>query len=151
MQTYKDIVDLFESASSAHLAVNTFYHGTIDKLDASSQNVKYPYIFLRPVTATGVVLNENGVGGAVERTFELYSLDIPKQTDTDYTEVLSNTEQTLYDLIAYINRGAQQQTYFVTTDTISPVNEGFNDRTAGWVATVTVTSPGGPDYCNFPS
>ena len=52
MQTYKDIVDLFENASSAHLAVNTFYHGTIDKLDASSQDVKYPYIFLRPVTAT---------------------------------------------------------------------------------------------------
>lgn len=151
MYTYSQIVGLFEDASAAHLAVNTFNHGTLDKLDASTQNVKYPYIFLRPVTAVGVALNDNGVGGLVERTFELYSLDVPKQTDTDYREVLSNTEQTFYDLISYVNLGQQQQNFYCTLDTISPVNEGFNDRTAGWVGTVTVSSPGGPDYCNFPS
>jgi hypothetical protein len=45
MKTYKEVVETFESASAAHLAIKSFAEGALDYLDASSQNIKYPYIF----------------------------------------------------------------------------------------------------------
>ena len=52
-QTYKQIVEYFEDAANKHLAVNSFGHGSLDYLDARSQNVQYPYVFLRPLTSPG--------------------------------------------------------------------------------------------------
>ena len=47
--TYEYIVNLFVQACSQHRAIKSFDNGTIDFLDASSQNRVYPYIFLRPM------------------------------------------------------------------------------------------------------
>lgn len=151
MKTFKQVVEYFEQAANDSLVVNTFQFGTIDKLDASNQNVEYPYVFLRPVTSPGIVLNPNGVSGTRTLTFELYSLDVPKLTDSDYLGVMSDTEQTLYDIIGYANRGAQQQNNFVTLVNIAPVNEAFQDRVFGFVGTINFTEAGVLDYCNFPS
>ncbi len=150
MKTFKQVVELFESAANASLVVNTFQFGTIDKLDASDQNVYYPYVFLRPVTSPGIVLNPNGVSGTRTLTFELYSLDMPKLTESDYLGVMSDTEQTLYDIIGYINRGTEQQNAFITLTNIAPVNEAFQDRLYGFVANINYTERGILDYCNFP-
>lgn len=150
MKTFKQVVELFESAANDSLVVNTFKFGTIDKLDASDQNVYYPYVFLRPVTSPGIVLNPNGVSGTRTLTFELYSLDVPKLTESDYLGVMSDTEQTLYDVIGYVNRGAQQQTSFITLTNIAPVNEAFQDRLFGFVGNINYTETGVLDYCNFP-
>jgi len=54
MRTYKQIVEIFEEATTAHIPTKTFAEGTIDYLDASSQNVKYPYMFLRPLSSPGL-------------------------------------------------------------------------------------------------
>jgi len=151
MKTFKQVVEFFESAANDSLVVNTFKFGTIDKLDASDQNVYYPYVFLRPVTSPGLVLNPNGVSGTRTLTFELYSLDVPKLTESDYLGVMSDTEQTLYDIIGYVNRGVEQQNAFITLTNIAPVNEAFQDRLYGFVATLNYSEAGIIDYCNFPS
>jgi hypothetical protein len=151
MQTFKQIVDLFDAACTAHLGVNTFYYGTLDKLDATSQNVNYNYVFLRPLSSPGIVTNPNGLTGTRNLAFELYSLDVPKLTETDYLTVMSNTEQVIYDILSYFNNGSNQQTLYTTLSTITPVNEAFNDRVYGWVATVNVINEGILNYCNFPS
>lgn len=142
---FTDVVGLFESACDAHLAINTFKFGTIDKLDASLQNVIYPYIFLRPLSSVGLQ------GNVRQLTFEMYSLDIPKLTESDYLGVMSDTEQYVYDLISYFSLGTYQQELFVNLQNITPVNEAFNDRTYGWVATLTYNEEGVYNYCDFPS
>lgn len=151
MRTFKDIVDIFQAACTAHKGVNTFYWGTLDKLDSTSQNVKYNYVFLRPLASTGLVLNANGQAATHSLTFELYSLDVPKLTESDYLQVMSDTEIVIYDLISYFNLGQNQQNLWCNLNTIVPVNEAFNDRVYGWVATITVNEPGILDYCIFPS
>ena len=150
MKTYQEVVNTFASASSAHLAINSFAEGSIDYLDASSQNIKYPYIFLRPITSPGINLNPNGVSGTRSLTFELYSLDVPKLSDASPLKVKSDTEQYIYDLISYFNLGSVQQTEWITLSTIIPVDEAFNDRAYGWVATVTYNDTYVLDYCAFP-
>lgn len=143
-KSFKQVVETFESASNAHLAINTFKYGTLDKLDASSQNVEYPYIFLRPLSSQGLQ------GNIRTLTFEMYSLDIPKLTDEDDLQVMSDTEQYVYDLVSYFSYGSQQQTEYIDLINITPVNEAFNDRTFGWVATINYKEEGVYNYCDFP-
>lgn len=150
MKTYKQIVDQFQAAVDAHLAINFFAAGTIDKLDATSQNVTYPFAFLRPLTSIGVVLSPTGTSGARTLTFELYMLDVPKLTDTDTIKLMSNCEQYLYDIIGWFNVGVDQQDYQINLNNITPVNEAFNDRVTGWVANLTITTPYILDFCNYP-
>jgi len=152
MKTFEQVVNTFNNACSEHLAINTFQFGTIDKLDASTQNVKYPYVFLRPLTSTGLVTDANGLNGVRSLTFELYSLDVPKLTESDYLGVMSDTEQYVYDIIGYFNlRGTSQQNEFVTLQNIAPVNEAFQDRVYGFVATINYNESGiWLDYCNYP-
>jgi hypothetical protein len=151
MKTYQQVVTEFSASCAAHLAIKSFAEGAIDYLDASSQNIQYPYIFLRPVASPGINLNENGVSGTRSLTFEMYSLDIPKLSTASPLKIKSDTELYLYDLISYFNLGSQQQTEWITLQGILPVDEAFGDRVYGWVATITYNDTYVLDYCAFPS
>ena len=151
MKTYYDIVTEFSASCAAHLAINSFAEGALDYLDASSQNVKYPYIFLRPLTSPGINLNANGISGTRTLTFELYSLDVPTLKNASPLQIKSNTEQYIYDIIGYFNLGNNQQTEWITLNNITPVDEAFNDRAYGWVATLNYNDTAVLDYCAFPS
>jgi hypothetical protein len=150
MKTYFDIVNEFSSSCAEHLAINSFAEGALDFLDASSQNVKYPYVFLRPLTSPGINLNANGISGTRTLTFELYSLDVPNLKDASPLQIKSNTEQYIYDIISWFNLGDVQRTQFITLQNITPVDEAFNDRAYGWVAVLNYTDIAILDYCAVP-
>lgn len=147
MQTYKDIVGYFEDAATSHLAVKHFAEGAIDYLDSNSQNIKYPFIFLRPLVSPGLS------GNIRTLTFELYSLDVPKLSNESPLLVKSNTELYIYDILGYMrfNNTATPYGLDFTLANITPVNEAFNDRVYGWVATIDYTETGVLDYCSFPT
>jgi len=144
MKTYKQIVETFETAANNHLAIQSFASGPIDYLDSNSQNIKYPFVFLRPIEGIGFV------GNVRTLTFELYSLDVPKTSDENALTVMSNTELYLYDVGAYVRRGPEQQVMDFEMTALAPVNEAFNDRVFGWVATIDYTEPAVYNYCNYP-
>lgn len=150
MKTYKEIVTEFSASCAAHLAINSFAEGALDYLDASSQNIKYPYIFLRPLTSNGIVLDANGVSGTRTLTFEMYSLDIPKLSNASPLKIKSDTEQYIYDIISYFNLGDYQRTEFLTLQNITPVDEAFNDRAYGWVGVVNFNDSYTLNYCAYP-
>jgi len=148
--TYSYIVEQFRTACAAHLAINEFGEGSIDRLDSLTQNVKYPLAFLRPIQSNGITLNPNGVSGARTLNFEFYMMDVPQLTDVDVLQLQSNCEIYLYDIIAYFNLGSFQQLEFITLNSISPLYEAFNDRVAGWVGNITINTQVTLDFCNFP-
>lgn len=143
--TYENIINDFVEACNQHYQINSFDTGTLDYLDASAVNRIYPYVYLRPISA---VLTER----TRTLTFELYSLDQPKNQSQSNTSVISDTEMTIYDLMAWFNYGPadRQQWYEVNLVTAAPVNEAFQDRVFGWVATIEVVTPFNLDYCNYP-
>ena len=145
MKTYKQIVDTFEAAATAHIPKKMFAEGAIDYLDANSQNIKYPFMFLRPLVSPGLQNNTRTL------TFELYSLDVPKLSDQSPLQVKANTELWLYDIISYLRLGPTND-YGLSCDLVNmtPVNEAFNDRVYGWVAQINVTEDAVYNYCNFP-
>jgi len=143
--TYQDIVNDFQAACDAHLQIASFDSGTIDYLDASAVNRLYPFVYMRPLSAV-----------LADRTrtlqFELYSLDQPALESSSNISVVSDTEQYIYDLMAWFNWGPadRQQWYDVQLASAAPVNEAFQDRVFGWVATLNVITPFNLDYCNYP-
>ena len=142
--TYRQIVDMFASAAEQHLAINTFGTGPLDYLDAKSQNVTYPYMFLRPMSSPGLNNNTRTLN------FELYSLDVPALSDESALDVMSNTETYLYDIGAWFNRGTDQQNIQYVMNAITPVNEAFTDRVFGWAGSINIIVPFVYNYCNFP-
>lgn len=144
-RSYQQIITDFQTACSQHTGIGSFETGTIDFLDASSVNKVYPYIFLRPVGSPGLANNSRVL------TFEIFSLDVPTLSNESPVTLLSNTEQYIYDIMAWFNLGTQQQSYQIDMISLSPVNEAFQDRVFGWVAVIEVTVPFYLDYCNFPS
>ena len=96
MNTYKDIVGYFEDATTKHLAIQSFAEGPLSYLDSNSQNIKYPFMFLRPLTSPGLS------GNIRTLAFELYSLDVPKLSNAPAVEVKSNTELYIYDILGYM-------------------------------------------------
>jgi len=146
VHTYKDIVGFFEEACDKHLAINSFAEGAIDYLDANSQNIKYPFVFLRPLASQGINANSRSL------TFELYALDVPKLSDQSPLLVKSNTELLIYDVLSYLNYGPVNDTNWmtITMSNMTPVNEAFNDRVYGWVAQVQLSEAGIFNYCFYP-
>ena len=64
---------------------------------------------------------------------------------------MADTEQFVYDIISYFTLGSIQQDAYVVLQNITPINEAFNDRTYGWVATLTYNEEGVYSYCDFPN
>ena len=143
--TYKQIVDTVQDACTAHLGIKSFAEGSISYLDAHSQNIVYPFVFLRPLSSPGLI------GNVRTLNFELYSLDVPKLSNESPVDLKSRTELFLYDVLSYLRYGpTNQYTMDFNLSNITPVDEGFQDRAYGWVGGISITSQGVYDYCNYP-
>lgn len=142
---YIEVVNLIQSRVDAHLAIASFDTGTIDFLDASAVNRKYPYVFLRP-------MNTLYADRLRTLSFELYSLDIPKNKSQSNTELMSDTEMYIYDIMSYFEFGPDtiQQNYSAIMNDCVPVNEGFQNRVYGWVANLDIVTPFNLNYCVYP-
>ena len=144
--TYKKIVDTVQQACNDHLAIKSFAEGSISYLDAHSVNIVYPFVFLRPLSSPGLI------GNVRTLNFELYSLDVPKLSNESPVDLKSRTELMLYDVLSYLRYGpTAEYTMDFNLSSITPVDEGFQDRAFGWVGGVSVTSEGIYNYCNYPS
>ena len=150
-QTYYQIVSKIEDAANAHDYVASFAHGPIDYLDSNSQNIKYPFVFLRPLTSIGY----DQTTKLKTTTFELYAIDVPKLSNESPVQIMSNMEQVILDIGSYMNWGPptdnQVLGYQFDINTMVPALEVFNDRAYGWVATIEIQTSGVYDYCNYPT
>ena len=143
--TYKQVVDTVEAAVRAHLAIQSFAEGSISYLDSHSQNIMYPFCFMRPLSSPGLA------GNVRTLNFEMYMLDVPKLSNESPLDLKSRTELFLYDVLSYLRYGpTNQYSMDFTLSSITPVDEGFQDRAYGWVGGVAVTSEGTYNYCNYP-
>jgi hypothetical protein len=147
VHTYKEIVEYFDEACTAHAGIKQFAEGAIDYLDSNSQNIKYPFVFLRPLASPGISANTRSL------TFELYSLDVPKLSNESPIDVKSRMELIQYDVLSYLNYGPPNNTNWmtITMSNMTPVNEAFNDRVYGWVSQIVVAESGLFNYCFYPS
>lgn len=148
MLSYSQIVNNLKTSANNLTAVNTTGFGTIDKLDADTQNAFYPYVFFRPLSSPGIQFGQQMVGPRT-LTFEMYVMSMPYQTDEDYLSVMSNCEQIGYNVLSDFFDGNYDDIMEVQVNTLTPLNEAFQDRVVGWVFTMNViTDSAGITSCN---
>lgn len=148
MISYTQIVNNLKTAASSLVAVNTTGFGSIDKLDADAQNALYPYVFFRPLTSPGITFGNQMIGPRV-LTFEMYVMSMPHQIDSDFLDVMSNMELIGYNVLSDFYDGNYENVMNVQVSTLTPLNEAFQDRVAGWVFTFNViTDSRGITSCN---
>jgi len=146
MKTYKEIIEKFQSAATYHSAIESFGHGSLDKLN-DIPNQPYPLLFVRPMGSPGIQPY-----GQRTLTFEVYILDIPKLDRTTDVQTMSDAERILYDVYTFFRDGAEQQLYEINMTTITPITEAFQDRVYGWMGTMNiVTDSSGITICNIPT
>ena len=146
MKTYLEIVQKFQRAADYHVGINTFGHGSLDKLN-DNQNINYPLLYVRPLTSLGVQPY-----GQRTLSFEVYILDVPKLDRSTDIQTMSDAERMLYDVYTFFRDGAEQQTYEIAMTGITPVQEAFQDRVFGWVGTYNiVTDSSGLTICHIPT
>ena len=146
MKTYLDIVDKFQRAAEYHIGINTFGHGSLDKLN-DNQNINYPLLYVRPLNSAGVQPY-----GQRTLTFEVYVIDVPKLDRTTDIQTMSDAERMLYDVYTFFRDGAEQQSYEIAMTGITPVQEAFQDRVFGWVGTFNIiTTSAGLTVCHIPT
>ena len=146
MKTYLDIVDKFQRAAEYHIGINTFGHGSLDKLN-DNQNINYPLLYVRPLNSLGVQPY-----GQRTLTFEVYVIDVPKLDRTTDIQTMSDAERMLYDVYTFFRDGAEQQSYEIAMTGITPVQEAFQDRVFGWVGTFNIiTTSAGLTVCHIPT
>ena len=146
MKTYKEIIEKFQSAATYHSAIQSFGHGSLDKLN-DIPNQPYPLLFVRPMGSPGIQPY-----GQRTLTFEVYILDLPKLDRTTDIQTMSDAERILYDVYTFFRDGAEQQEYEINMTTITPITEAFQDRVYGWMGTMNiVTDSSGITICNIPT
>ena len=146
MKTYKEIVDKFEAAADYHTFIQSFGHGSLDKLN-DTINQPYPLLYVRPLASAGIPTY-----GERNLTFEVYVLDANKLDRTLDTQTMSDCERTLYDVYTYFRDGAEQYEYGISMTGITPVQEAFQDRVYGWVGIFEInTRTSGLTICNIPN
>lgn len=151
MISYASVVNNLITASNNVVTVNTAGFGSLDKLDANFQNGTFPYVFIRPLTSPGITFGAQMKGARI-LTFEMYILDVPKQTDVDFLDIMSNMEQIGYNIIVQFHDSVFEEVMSVQIASITPLNEAFQDRAAGWVFTLNVvTDSRGITTCQIPT
>jgi len=148
MISYSQVVNNLKTSALNLTTVNMVGFGTIDKLDADAQNATYPYVFFRPLSSPGIRFGTQMTGPRV-LTFEMYVMSLPYQTDTDYLDVMSNCEQIGYNVVTDFFDGNYEYLHNIQVNTLTPLNEAFQDRVVGWVFTMdVVTDSSGITSCN---
>jgi hypothetical protein len=146
MKTYLDIINKFQRASEYHTFIQSFGHGSLDKLN-DAPNQPYPLLWVRPMGGLGLQ-----PFGQRTLTFEVYLLDIPKLDRSTDIQVMSDAERALYDVYAYFRDGAEQQQYEINMTAITPIQEAFQDRVFGWMGSFDIiTDSSGITICNIPT
>ena len=146
MKTYREIIEKFQSAATYHSAIESFGHGSLDKLN-DIPNQPYPLLFVRSMGSPGIQPY-----GQRTLTFEVYILDLPKLDRTTDVQTMSDAERILYDVYTFFRDGAEQQEYEINMTAITPITEAFQDRVYGWMGTMNiVTDSSGITICNIPT
>lgn len=123
--TYNQIITLFENIAEAHKQLFYFGHGEQWEVDgAIKPGIKYPALWVMPV--------DSQTRDSVKiRTFTLLVFAQVKKDKSNETEIISDTEQIIDDVLKII-RNESDDYNLVNEPQMFPFKEEFGDWCAGW-------------------
>lgn len=142
--TLNQLIALFQAIGDAHFFIKTTEFGEVpDKVDANTEDTIYPAFYQVP---TNTITRD----ASVERSYTLFVCDLVDPGHENLNEVLSDTEQTLNDILKILRQESDDYT-LINDPQLTPFKDGFGDAVAGWYAEVTIQTANNTAYCDIPA
>lgn len=145
MLSLNQLIQTIKTKAESHAQINTFYFGDPWEFGASG-SILYPFC--------GSVLVTSALNGTIlTTTIKLFICDLVNKDESNETEVLSDSRQTLLDLYSMI------RDYFITNElgvmmadsvTITNFTERFDDEVSGVEADIIIEQFYNRDTCQIP-
>ncbi len=144
MITYNQLIELLSNISSAHRIINTFNSGEVWEIEQELEsNRNFVKLWAVPVSST---VN----GNQITNRFHLLAFDLVEKGSSNNNDVLSDTQQCLYDVIKVLKNYSGND-FDVTGDpTLYPFKEEFGDWVAGWRCELDIVINFNPNGCDVP-
>ncbi len=160
MQTLYSFSQFFNSLCLNHPNIETFTLGEIDDIDTAKSSL-FPLAHL--------ILNNTTIGRQSVMTYNCTLLVMDLVTDitqdssgsfnsitknykgvTNLLDVLNTSQATLSDIVVYIQNNPSALDYNIETDvTLTPFQQRFDNRLAGFGANLNIQVPYNPSNCLF--
>lgn len=142
--TLNQLIALFQAIGTAHYFIKTTEFGEVpDKTEATTETTLYPAFYQVP---TNTVTRDN----VVERSFSFIVCDLVFPDHSNLNEILSDTEQTLNDIIKILRQESDDYT-LINDPQLVPFKDGFGDAVAGWYVDIVIQTINNNAYCDIPA
>jgi hypothetical protein len=142
--TYNQIIQLFSNLANAHKLIKAFNHGDVAEIESDLEiNKHYPKIWVVPTSA-------RIVGNTVQTTFNILCFDLVHKDESNETEVLSDTQLILFDVIKSIKHLSGNYFDVIGQTTLTPFTERFGEWVSGWNGILTVETDYNEQGCDIP-
>jgi hypothetical protein len=142
MKTYNQLVAFFNSIANAHYFIKSFGNGWDTEADLAKNNT-YPYLHITPLSNS---VEEN----TTTYRIGLVVCDLVKEDDSNLNEVLSDTNQTIKDIVKIL-RNENNMFGILEAPTLNPFRDKYADLVAGWQVELSVEVNFNNGYCDIPS
>jgi len=144
MITYNQIIELLRNVALAHRQIETFNAGQVWEIETELEsNRRFPKLWAAPVSSTVR-------GNIVTNRFNLLCFDLVQKGGGNQDEVLSDTQQCLYDVIKVLKNHAGEQFDVTGNPQLLPFKESFGDWVSGWRAEVDIVTVFNEAGCDVP-
>ena len=152
-KTYNNALETLKCLGTQHRQIETVSNGDLFDIDMEASGL-YPLMH--------VIINDANVSLSEQKfNFRVLIMDLVEPDLSNEDEVISDTYQTMIDIIALLKHGeilygydaaaGEEQRYFVDNDfLISPFTERFTNNVSGWVCDISIIVESVLDSCDIP-
>lgn len=136
----KIITDLIQKICDNHLQINNTYFG--EEYNKEDGNMLYPAVFFNYVSTD--MSSSSDIYRTKDYTFNIKVLDIVNEAEDNETDVKSDTEQILSDIIYYFSSNAdilKAKIKLVGSVFITPLKQKYDQGTYGVESNLTIRVP----------
>jgi len=142
MITYNQIIKAFNTFSTNHKQINTFFSG--QEFDFQTNTNIYPAM-LTVVDVSSIEM------GRFMYKFNIFFIDISNQDGSNADEIYSDMAQVVGDFVSEFSDNRDLYGFTLEDSVqITPVFEALDDKTYGWIASISIQVPYTMNDCLLP-
>ena len=151
MKSYKQIVNLVDTITTAHPMLNHFAAGPLEEVDIKKlAQTNYPFLYCE-------IMGAEFDRGVMSYDIELLVADMILPDLTNRTQVYSDTLQILHDVLnqfiqslADTNTTVDDDYKFILPATCTPFTTRFDNELTGWSGQFSIEVSNSNDLCIIP-
>ena len=143
MTNYKQLIDKFRSLCNDHKAIKYFAVGQISDIEVPTADAPegiYPYVFLRPVTAS---VDAN----VITYQMDLVVMDMAKNKEDLETRIHNSTLNIMQDLLTNFRMNLNNEVDVELPVQLTWFVESNKNSTAGWAASLNIVTQNPLNRC----